>query len=50
MPDFELKNKIFRKIKNIQITPFLRHDYGVIKLEGPIYINAQDDIKINLKR
>ena len=24
LPEFELKNKIFRKIKNIQITPFLK--------------------------
>ncbi len=47
LPEFELKNKIFRKIKNFQITPFLRSENSVIKLEGPIYINAQEEIKIN---
>jgi len=39
LPEFELKNKIFRKIKNFQITPVLRNDYNSgMKLEGPIYI------------
>ena len=47
LPEFELQNKISRKIKNIQITPFLRSDYSVMKLEGPIYIYAQEEIKIN---
>ena len=47
LPEFELKNKIFRKIKNFQITPFLRSEYSVMKLEGPIYIYAQEEIKIN---
>jgi SpoIID/LytB domain protein len=47
LPEFELKNKIFRKIKNIQITPFLRSEYNVMKLEGPIYIYSQEEIKIN---
>ncbi len=47
LPEFELKNKIFRKIKNFQITPVLRSEYNVMKLEGPIYIHAQEDIKIN---
>jgi len=47
LPEFELKNKIFRKIKNFQITPVLRSEYNVIKLEGPIYIYAQEEIKIN---
>ena len=46
-PEFELKNKIFRKIKNFQITPVLRNEYSVMKLEGPIYIYAQEEIKIN---
>ena len=32
VPVFKLKNKIFRKIKNIQITPFLRSDNSVVKL------------------
>jgi len=47
LPEFELKNKIFRKIKNFQITPVLRSEYSVMKLEGPIYIYAQEEIKIN---
>ncbi|MBO8207251.1 SpoIID/LytB domain-containing protein [Prochlorococcus marinus XMU1406] len=47
LPEFELKNTIFRKIRNIQITPVLRDDYNVIKLEGPIYIYAEEEIKIN---
>ncbi len=47
LPEFELNNKIFRKINNIQITPVIRGDYGVIKLEGPIYIYSEEQIKIN---
>jgi len=47
LPRFALKNKIFRKIKNFQITPVLRTEYNVIKLEGPIYIYAEEEIKIN---
>ncbi len=47
LPEFELKNKISRKIKNFQITPVLRSEYSLMKLEGPIYIYAQEDIKIN---
>ncbi len=47
LPEFELKNKIFRKIKNFQISPVIRSEYSVIKLEGPIYIYAQEEIKIN---
>ena len=48
LPEFELKNKISRKIKNFQITPVLRSEYSLMKLEGPIYIYAQEDITINL--
>ena len=47
LPEFELKNKIFRKIKSIQIIPVLRNDYSVMKLEGPINIYAQEEIRIN---
>ncbi len=47
LSEFKLKNKIFRKIKNSQITPVLRSEYSVMKLEGPIYIYAQEEIKIN---
>ncbi len=47
LPEFELKYKISRKIKNFQITPVLRSEYSLMKLEGPIYIYAQEDITIN---
>jgi len=47
LPEFELKNKIFRKIKNFQITPVLKSEYSDMKLEGPIYIYAQEEIRIN---
>ena len=47
LPEFELKNKISRKIKNFQITPFLKSEYSLMKLEGPIYIYAQEGITIN---
>ncbi len=47
LPDFDLKNKIFRKIKNIQITPVLKDDSSIMKLKGPIYIYAEEEIKIN---
>ena len=44
MPEFELNNKIFIKIKNFQITPVLRNDYSGMKLEGPIYIYSEEKI------
>ena len=47
LPAFELKNKLFRKIKKIQITPFLSTEYISKKLEGPIHIYADEEIKIN---
>ncbi len=47
LPEFKLKNKIFRKIKNIQITPFLSSEYSFKKLEGPIHIYSDEEIKIN---
>ncbi|MBO8221832.1 SpoIID/LytB domain-containing protein [Prochlorococcus marinus] len=47
LPEFELKNKIFRKINNIQITPAIKSDYGLMKLEGPIHIYSEEEIKIN---
>jgi len=47
LPEFELKNKIFRKIKNNQITPFLKSEYHFKKLEGLIHIYAEEEIKIN---
>ncbi len=47
LPEFELKNKISREIKNFQITPFLRSEYSLMKLEGPIYIYAREDVTIN---
>jgi len=47
LPEFEFENKIVRKIKNFQITPVLRSEYSVMKLEGPIHIYAKEEIKIN---
>ncbi len=47
LPEFELKSKIFRKVKDSQITPFLKSDSFVKKLEGPIHIYADEEIKIN---
>ena len=47
LPLFEFKNKIFRKLKNIQITPHLKNEYTFLKLEGPIKIYADEEIKIN---
>jgi len=47
LPKFELKNKIFRKIKNNEITPFLSTEYSLKKLEGPIHIYSDEPIKIN---
>ena len=47
LPEFELKSKVYRKIKNIQITPFLSSESIFKKLEGPIHIYAEEEIKIN---
>ena len=47
LPEFDLNSKIFRKIKDSQITPFIISDSFVKKLEGPIHIYADEEIKIN---
>jgi len=47
LPEFSLKNRISKIEKNIQITPFLSNDYSLIKLEGPINIYSEEEIKIN---
>jgi len=47
LPEFDLKSKIYRKIKNIQITPFLSSESIFKKLEGPIHIYSEEEIKIN---
>ena len=47
LPEFELKSKIVRKIKDSQITPFLNRDSFVERLKGPIHIYADEEIKIN---
>ena len=39
--------KISRKKYSSQITPFISTQYTFQKLEGPIYINADEEIKIN---
>ena len=47
LPGFEIKNKIFSEIKNIQITPFLMSESTYKRLEGPIHIYSEDEIRIN---
>ncbi len=47
LPEFESKNKIYRQIKNFQITPFLINNDISKKLEGPIRIYSDEEIKIN---
>ncbi|MDC3041367.1 SpoIID/LytB domain-containing protein, partial [Prochlorococcus sp. AH-736-B08] len=47
LPEFEVKNKIFSKIKNFQITPFLRNEDRFMMLKGPIHIDSEEDIQIN---
>ncbi len=47
LPEFELTNKIYRKIKNSQVLPFLLNHEIPKKLEGPISIYAAEEIKIN---
>ena len=47
LPELALKSKIFRKIKDSQITPSLKSDSFVKKLEGPIHIYADEEITIN---
>ena len=45
LPEFELKNKISRKIKNFEITPVLKSEYRVMPLEGCLLYtsDAADD-------
>ncbi|MBO6959794.1 MAG: SpoIID/LytB domain-containing protein [Prochlorococcus marinus CUG1438] len=47
LPKFELRNRIYRKIKNSQITPFLFSQDISKKLKGPIHIYSDEEIKIN---
>ena len=47
LPEFELTNKVYRKIKNTQILPFLINYEIPKKLEGPISISSEEEIKIN---
>jgi SpoIID/LytB domain protein len=47
LPEFESKKKMFKDIKNSQITPFLRSELGFRRLEGPIHIYADEEITIN---
>ena len=43
----EFKYKKFKKIYETQITPFLINEYTSQKLDGPIYISSNEEIKIN---
>ena len=47
LPELALKSKIFRKTKDSQITPSLKSDSFVKKLEGPIHIYSEEEITIN---
>ena len=47
IPKDELEYKLFKKIYKAQITPFIEDENTSIKLQGPIYISAKEDIKIN---
>ena len=43
----EYEYKISKKTFNSQITPFLSNEYTFRKLEGPVYISADEELKIN---
>ena len=43
----EFKYKVFKKKVKTKITPFLINDYLSQKLDGPIYISSESEIKIN---
>jgi len=45
--NYDLKYEIFNQNINKRITPFLIGDYISQKLEGPIYITSDENIKIN---
>ena len=45
--NYDLKYEIFNQNINTRITPFLIGDYISQKLEGPIYITSDENIKIN---
>ena len=47
LPKQKFKYKIYNKIYNTQITPFLKTENNLQKLEGPIYISSDKEIKIN---
>ena len=47
LPKNKSQYKISKVIHNTHITPFLSSEFTVQKLEGPIYLSANDEIKIN---
>ena len=47
LPNHEFKYKLSKKSYISQITPFLNSEDSLQKLEGPIYITADEEIKIN---
>ncbi len=47
LPPFEFKNKVFKKIQNTQIIPYLSDEDTLQKLDGPIFISSDEDININ---
>ena len=47
MPSKEFNYKLSKRIYKSKITPFLSTEFTLQKLEGPIYISSDQDIKIN---
>ena len=47
LPNTESNYKLSKKKYTTRITPFLSNEYDKYKLKGPIYIEADDAIKIN---
>ena len=45
--NYAFEDKLSKKTKKSKITPFLSSEFILQKLEGPIYISADEEIKIN---
>ena len=47
LPEDIFKYKIFKKFYKTQITPFLSNENTSLKLQGPIYLSSDEEIRIN---
>ena len=47
LPDIKLNYKLFKKLSNSEIVPYLVKEYSHQKLQGPIEISSLEDITIN---